>query len=395
MEAGRRASRIRAVVALAAAASSAVSPISLLAARLSRTQSVQAGLLTTLEPIPPSTPHRLLPSTVLGRRTQQAALAAAVVQAQVTTTVGTVGMVCQAAGISVVAAVVALAVQPQWAPLAAMRLVQRSAPEGLAAQLVVALVEHRPARQAAQALCGHPILEAPALVQAAAAQGAQAHHRPPVGKADFMEVEAAARPALLRTQAQAAQADRVSSLSRIRLLFSPHGSMMLEALHSAKPSARGSTTQVLLHGAKVPLAGSTTLVQGSSESSYESMNVITDAFLDTGPGPKKPNPRGWTTANKALAGTAAAGLIGDWLTTIDIARRPNEFGEMNPALGRHPSVGRVNTFFGLSALGSGLLASKLPPKWRNVFLAGLSGLEAAMVLRNATGQARVGFNFRI
>lgn len=77
---------------------------------------------------------------------------------------------------------------------------------------------------------------------------------------------------------------------------------------------------------------------------------------------------------------ASALLAADWLQTRYIARHPDQFFEHNPLLGRHPSIGRVNTHF----LGAFLLGYTLT-QWGycnrscySVFIA----LEGANVARN-------------
>ncbi len=40
----------------------------------------------------------------------------------------------------------------------------------------------------------------------------------------------------------------------------------------------------------------------------------------------------------------------DWLQTLTIARNPGRWRELNPLLGEHPSVARVNAWFAFVAL---------------------------------------------
>ena len=111
-------------------------------------------------------------------------------------------------------------------------------------------------------------------------------------------------------------------------------------------------------------------------------SAILAAMLQ-GTGDPKPASRRWTTANKALGVAALLGLAGDWLTTVDLARREEEgHREMNPILGSRPSVGAVNSYMGAATAGLGLLAHLLPPKKRNLFLGGVAGVEIANALRN-------------
>lgn len=112
------------------------------------------------------------------------------------------------------------------------------------------------------------------------------------------------------------------------------------------------------------------------------------------PTPRVPDPHAWTLANKALAGTAALGMLGDYLTTVDyIRRRSHQMEETNMILGKHPSVGNLNAYMGAATIGSALLASRLPSDWRNMFLGGLSALELAIVSQNRAAGLRFNFNF--
>jgi hypothetical protein len=123
------------------------------------------------------------------------------------------------------------------------------------------------------------------------------------------------------------------------------------------------------------------------------MSAILSALLaQSAQANKPPSSKRWTATNKALAGAAFAGMLGDWLTTVDISRNRPYRSEMNPILGSQPSVGNVNTYFALATAGSGLIANALSPKLRNLFLGGLSAVELASVLHNR--KIGLKFNFR-
>lgn len=82
-----------------------------------------------------------------------------------------------------------------------------------------------------------------------------------------------------------------------------------------------------------------------------------------------------------LAGFIAL-LAADWLQTRTIARNPDRWTETNPILGPHPSVGRVNVYFGVVALLSIAAAFALPAAIAiGVFGAGI-GVQAPVVWRN-------------
>lgn len=84
----------------------------------------------------------------------------------------------------------------------------------------------------------------------------------------------------------------------------------------------------------------------------------------------------------ALLGGALATLAADWGQTRAIAQQPDRFHEINPILGRHPSIGRVNSYFALAMLGTAGLAFALPREYSRIFLGGVVLLEAAVIVNN-------------
>lgn len=57
----------------------------------------------------------------------------------------------------------------------------------------------------------------------------------------------------------------------------------------------------------------------------------------------------------------------DYKTTLDIARSPDELSEVNPLLGEHPSVGRVNTYFAVMTVVHPVISYSLPKEYRKAF----------------------------
>lgn len=57
----------------------------------------------------------------------------------------------------------------------------------------------------------------------------------------------------------------------------------------------------------------------------------------------------------------------DWGQTRYIAEHPDEFHEMNPILGEHPSVGSVDAYFITTGVVHYLIARKLPSKYRRAW----------------------------
>lgn len=72
----------------------------------------------------------------------------------------------------------------------------------------------------------------------------------------------------------------------------------------------------------------------------------------------------------------------DWGQTLEVARHPEKYHELNPILGRHPSVGRVNVYMGLSAVGHIVISYILPEKARSYWQYVSIGVSGACVVNN-------------
>lgn len=97
--------------------------------------------------------------------------------------------------------------------------------------------------------------------------------------------------------------------------------------------------------------------------------------------------RAWSTADVSLLAAYQVVRFVDWRQTRNIATQKNPDGtyvwhENNPLLGEHPSVGRVNTHYVLSAIGVTAVAHYLPNRYRRAFLTGAVVFEVAIVARN-------------
>lgn len=58
-----------------------------------------------------------------------------------------------------------------------------------------------------------------------------------------------------------------------------------------------------------------------------------------------PSTKAEMTNDESLLTATTAAVAIDWLQTRQIAKNPDRWYETNPLLGRHPSVGRVNSHF--------------------------------------------------
>ena len=74
--------------------------------------------------------------------------------------------------------------------------------------------------------------------------------------------------------------------------------------------------------------------------------------------------RTWTKGDYIREGVKLAVQVIDWRQTRRIAEQPDKYYEMNPILGDHPSVGRVNTYFALSTVGNILITHAIPHPYR-------------------------------
>lgn len=75
------------------------------------------------------------------------------------------------------------------------------------------------------------------------------------------------------------------------------------------------------------------------------------------------NPSEWTREDTARQVAWSILTLADRLQTLDIARDPRCY-EINPLLGRHPSDGRINSYFAASLIAKALVSSWLPAPWR-------------------------------
>lgn len=75
----------------------------------------------------------------------------------------------------------------------------------------------------------------------------------------------------------------------------------------------------------------------------------------------------WTRVDTAREMTWIAIHVIDWGQTLDIARRSNQYSEINPLMGRHPSVGRVNNLMILGTVAHIGGAYLCPKNLRGVY----------------------------
>jgi hypothetical protein len=115
----------------------------------------------------------------------------------------------------------------------------------------------------------------------------------------------------------------------------------------------------------------------------------------------------WTREDDRLLLTSTLLLCADWLQTREIAARPvivtrtvtgdsatttyTERHELNPLLGAHPSMGRVNTYFAVALALNTACLLVLPERERRAVAACVVTVEILAVGNNLC--AGIGFRF--
>lgn len=90
----------------------------------------------------------------------------------------------------------------------------------------------------------------------------------------------------------------------------------------------------------------------------------------------------WDAGEKLLAGTALVTTVIDWGQTRYAMKHPGSWSESNRIMGAHPSMGRVNNYYGAVIVLGGVTAHLLPHEYRKLFLWGVTTVELMQVGRN-------------
>ncbi len=108
-------------------------------------------------------------------------------------------------------------------------------------------------------------------------------------------------------------------------------------------------------------------------------------------GPVSAAPDEWTKGDTARQLTYATLHAMDWSQSLHIARNPDQYQEANPLLGKHPTVGRVNSYMATSLLVHTSIAYALPKKYREAWQYVWIGFKAGLVYHNHSIGIRIGF----
>jgi len=98
----------------------------------------------------------------------------------------------------------------------------------------------------------------------------------------------------------------------------------------------------------------------------------------------------WSTTDKSLFVAHTALVVADWGQTRYISQHPDQFEEMNPILGPHPSQRNVDLFFLTQLVGSYYLIDYFKND-RTSILIGLTVVRGATVQHNAHFGVKMGF----
>lgn len=89
----------------------------------------------------------------------------------------------------------------------------------------------------------------------------------------------------------------------------------------------------------------------------------------------------WTGTDTALELGWQALHFADWMQTLEIARKPEEYFERNVFLGRHPSTGEVNAYMASTAVLHLLVSAWLDKPYRTAWQ-GITIVEVGIAVWN-------------
>ena len=89
-----------------------------------------------------------------------------------------------------------------------------------------------------------------------------------------------------------------------------------------------------------------------------------------------------------LQKSTTALLAADYAQTLEIAKHPDQFWEMNPILGRHPSEDRVHAYFLTWLAINWLVGDRLPERVSKPFYYTMLAVESWAVTNNISAGIR-------
>lgn len=95
------------------------------------------------------------------------------------------------------------------------------------------------------------------------------------------------------------------------------------------------------------------------------------------------SPRPWTKDEKVAAGFFILAHVADAYTTERYLDNPNNWEEINPLLGKHPSDKKLTIYFSVTGLGTLLIGHYWPDARKPLFL-GYGSLNAGLAIYNTS-----------
>lgn len=84
-------------------------------------------------------------------------------------------------------------------------------------------------------------------------------------------------------------------------------------------------------------------------------------------------------------------IAADWGQTRYIAKHPDQYHEMNPILGDHPSTGDVNRYFIGSLALNNAVYFVLPDDWKPYYAGGVAAVQFGFVAHNHSIGIKISF----
>lgn len=99
----------------------------------------------------------------------------------------------------------------------------------------------------------------------------------------------------------------------------------------------------------------------------------------------------WTKADMNYQVAYTVLHLIDWGQTRYISKHPNEHYEINPLIGKHPSIGRVNTFMISSLILHTGISYLLPSKYRRMWQISTGTVKSGLIIHNDSIGIKIDF----
>lgn len=124
---------------------------------------------------------------------------------------------------------------------------------------------------------------------------------------------------------------------------------------------------------------------------YADTEIISEQIKEVASGQAKEETSRWTKADTLWQVSYSLLHSADWAQTRYVARHPQKFYEANPILGKHPSIGKVNLYFGATLVGHAAISYILPKPYRRYWQIFWMGVEVGCVTYNFSGGVKFDF----